>query len=113
MLRRALNDVLDPDDGDAAAMNLPDRVEQDVAFAFGQAAGDLVEQQELRPKRQRLGQLKLLHIQQRELSGRQGSVDEQGRCAAASPQPPLSPAARHITPAPCTAASSTFSNTLI
>ena len=46
-----------------------DRVDKRVALAFGQAAGDLVEEQHLRPGAERAGELQPLALEQRQLAG--------------------------------------------
>ena len=55
--------VLDPDDGDAACVDGADGRDQRPAFALGQPAGDLVEQQQLRFGRQRAGEFQPLALQ--------------------------------------------------
>ena len=47
--QQRVHDVLDPHDGGAAGADALDGGDQLVAFALGQPAGDLVEQQQLRP----------------------------------------------------------------
>jgi hypothetical protein len=61
--------VLDPDDGDAAAAGGAHHLDQLHDLRVGEAAGDLVQQQQPRPRRQRAGQLQALALQQAELAG--------------------------------------------
>ena len=64
-----MHDVLDPDDRDAAAANIPDQIDQRHAFVLGQAAGDLVEEQHARLRGERARQLEPLAVEQRERAG--------------------------------------------
>jgi hypothetical protein len=64
-----VNDVLDPDDRDAAAANVPDQVDQRLAFVLGQAAGHLVEQEHARLRGERARQLEPLAVEEREAAG--------------------------------------------
>src|SRR5262249_58319523 len=64
-----VNDVLDPDDRDAAAANVPDQVDQRLAFVLGQAAGHLVEQEHARLRSERARQLEPLAVEEREAAG--------------------------------------------
>ena len=87
-------------------------VEQRVALGVGQAAGDLVEQQQPGLARERLGELEPLEIEQRQRAGRRAACAAEARQRRAPPAP--RGARRAIdSPPPCTAATSTFSNTLI
>src|SRR5262245_27940709 len=64
-----VNDVLDPDDRDAAAANVADQVDQRRAFVLGQAAGDLVEQEHARLRGECARELEPLAVEQREAAG--------------------------------------------
>src|SRR5262249_21891510 len=64
-----MNDVLDPDDRDPAAANVPDQVYQRRAFVLGEAAGHLVEQEHARLRGERARQLEPLAIEEREAAG--------------------------------------------
>ncbi len=59
-----MHDVLDPDDRHAAATDLLDQRDQRRAFVLGEAAGDLVEQEQARPGRERAGELQPLAVEQ-------------------------------------------------
>ena len=61
--------MLDPDDRGAAGMDVADRLHQRPAFPLSQAAGDLVEQQKLRPRRERAGQFQALAVKQTQRAG--------------------------------------------
>ena len=61
--------MLDPDDGDAFAANLVDRLDQRADLPLGQAASDLVEQQEARARRKRARQFEPLAVEQRQRAG--------------------------------------------
>src|SRR5207247_6127215 len=65
-----VNDVLDPDDRDAAAANVADQVDQRRAFVLGQAAGHLVEQEDARLRGERARELEPLAVEEREAAGR-------------------------------------------
>jgi hypothetical protein len=64
-----MHDVLDPNNRDAAAANIPDQIYQRHAFVFGEAAGDLVEEQHARLRGERARQLEPLAVEQREGAG--------------------------------------------
>ena len=66
-----VNDVLDPDDRDAAAANVADQVDQRPAFVLCQAAGHLVEQKHARLRGERARQLKPLAVEENLLIGGQ------------------------------------------
>ena len=75
-----MHDVLDPHDGGAARVDRADGPDQRVGFMLGQAAGDLVEQQQLGIERQRAGELEALALQQGQRPGRHvGAADELGQ----------------------------------
>ena len=58
--------MLDPDDRDAGLADVADGGDELEAFALGQAAGDLVEQQKPRRRRERAGHFQPLALQQRQ-----------------------------------------------
>src|SRR5262249_8310193 len=64
-----VDDVLDPDDRDPAAANVPDQVDQRRAFVLSQAAGHLVEQKHARLRGERARQLEPLAVEEREAAG--------------------------------------------
>ena len=64
-----VHDVLDPDDGDAAAANIADQIDQRHAFVFGEAAGDLVEEQHARLRGECARELEPLAVEQRQRVG--------------------------------------------
>src|SRR5262249_24669255 len=64
-----VNDVLDPDDRDPAAANVPDQVDQRRAFVLGQSAGHLVKQEHARLRGERARQLEPLAVEEREAAG--------------------------------------------
>ena len=71
--------MLDPDDRHAALVDASDRLDQHAAFALGQAAGDLVEQQQSRFGRQRAGQFQPLALQEAQApAGWLARVDQPG-----------------------------------
>ncbi len=59
-----MHDVLDPHDGDAGAFDITHQLHELGAFCFGQAAGDLVEQQEPRRAGERARELEPLAAEQ-------------------------------------------------
>ena len=63
--------VLDPDHRDALGVHPADDLDQLRDFRVGQAAGHLVEQQQLRPRRERAGEFQPLALQQAEPFGGQ------------------------------------------
>ena len=67
---KRVHDVLDPDDGDAAGVEVPDGLDEAVDLALGEAAGDLVQQQHLGVAGERASQLQALAVQQRQRPGR-------------------------------------------
>ena len=64
-----VHDVLDPEDRRSRGMDLPDGLDQFVAFALGQSAGDLVEQQQTRPGCERARHFQPLAFEQRQRAG--------------------------------------------
>ena len=88
--------VLDPDHRDALGVHPADDLHQLRDFRVGQAAGHLVEQQQLRPRRERAGEFQPLALQQAEplggqvrLAGHAGPLERLGgrRVAGPPPQP--------------------------
>ena len=61
--------MLDPDDADVAAPQLEDGVDQLARLGVGQAAADLVEQQQVGIARERAGQFEPLAVEQAERLG--------------------------------------------
>ena len=61
--------MLDPDDGDAAALQLEDHVDEFVRLGVGQAAADLVEQQHCRAGGERARELQPFAVDQAERLG--------------------------------------------
>ena len=106
-----MDDVLDPDDRRALRMDGGEDREKIVAFGVGEAAGDLVEQQELRLGGDRLGELEPLEIEQRQRAG--GFERERSEAGQRQRLVRLAPPAGIARPPPWVAATSTFSNTLI
>ena len=64
--QQRMHDVLDPHDGGAAGADALDGADQLLTFALREAAGDLVEQQHLRPGGKRTRHLQPLALQERE-----------------------------------------------
>jgi hypothetical protein len=64
-----VDDMLDPDDGDALRAHHPQRRDQILALCLGETAGDLVQQQQGRAGRQRAGQFQAFALQQRQAAG--------------------------------------------
>jgi hypothetical protein len=64
-----MDDVLDPDDRRPLRMDGGEDGDQVVTFGVGEAAGDLVEQQELGLGGDRLGELETLEVKQRQRPG--------------------------------------------
>ncbi|MGY3332387.1 hypothetical protein ACVILI_005404 [Mesorhizobium sp. USDA 4775] len=62
--------MLDPDDGDAAVADAAHQRHQRFRFIVGQPARDLVQQQQLRIRRQRARQFQPLAVEQRQGTGR-------------------------------------------
>ena len=67
---QGMDDVLDPDDRNAACSHVFDQRDQQCAFVLSESAGDLVEQQDSRFCRQCARQLEALAIEQRQSAGR-------------------------------------------
>ena len=57
-----MHDVLDPDHRHAGRLDALQLVDQPGGLVLGQAAGDLVEQQQLRPRRERARELEALAV---------------------------------------------------
>src|SRR5258708_4938663 len=64
-----MDHMFDPNNGRALRMDPPNDSEEHVAFGIAQAAGDLVEQQELRAERERPAQLEPLEVEKGQLTG--------------------------------------------
>ena len=74
-----MHDMLDPDDRDAVGVDGADRRDQHRGIRFGQAAGDLVEQQQARMGRERARQFEPLAIEQRQAAGERVGLAAAGR----------------------------------
>ena len=106
-----MHDVLDPDDRDAGGVDLADGRDQFGAFALGQPAGDLVEQQQPRRGRERARHLQPLAFQQRQRARERVGALEQARAARESRRRTAQPRAP-VLRRPWTAPTSRFSNTV-
>ncbi len=82
-LQKHMDDMLDPDDADAAALETLDGVNEFLRFGIGQPAADLVEQDHFGLGGQRPGELEPLSVEQAERLGlaigdRQHAADVEG-----------------------------------
>src|SRR5215471_21683156 len=77
--QQRMHDMLDPDDRHTFGVNGADSGDQLVAFTLDEAAGDLVQQQKFRRRRQRSRHLQPFALQQRESAGRGVGVAQQFR----------------------------------
>ena len=87
-------------------------LDQLLRLVLGEAAGDLVEQQQLRPRRQRARQLEPLAVEQRQAAGRLVGVRAAGRSARSTSRA-VCQASRSGCPPPKQAAVTRFSNTVM
>src|SRR6516165_8521044 len=77
--QQRMHDVFDPYDRGAGGMYVPDGLDQRPAFGFRQAAGDFVEQQQLRSGGERARHLQPLALEQRQRSYRRIGLRDQAR----------------------------------
>ena len=104
--------VLDPDHRRAARPGPPATISTSCGdLRVGQAAGDLVEQQQARPRREGAGQLQALALRAGRAAG--GPVGVADRPVSTSARAAASWLAWPALPPPCCAATSTFSKTVM
>src|SRR6516162_11570358 len=77
--KQRMHDVFDPYDRGAGSMYVPDGLDQRPAFGFRQAAGNFVEQQQLRPGRERARHFQPLALEQRQRSYWRVGMRDQAR----------------------------------
>ncbi len=80
-----MHDMLDPDDPDVAPPELADRLDQLARLAIGQAAADLVEQQQRGAGGEGSGQFEALAVEKTErLGGAVGELQHAAQAVSAS-----------------------------
>ena len=111
-LHEHVDDVLDPDDRDAAAAHLADRRDQLAGLGVGQPGADLVEQQHAGPVASARASSRRLRCSRPRLSARRlASVDEAAQLEHLDAALVARPGAR--SPPPAAAPTSTFSKTVM
>ena len=110
-LQQDVDDMLDPDDRDAARLNSQDDVDQFARLGVGQAAADLVEQQHRGIGGERAGEFEPLAVEEAERLG--APVGDRRHAAQRERLDRAGLGASRASPPPLAAATKTFSNTVM